>query len=350
MSSLDADNYVTTLAGETQPKYAFSPCDLETFGKWQSELRAAVAAALGLDKIRERPSLPLDPKLLRRDELPDHIREEYEITTEPGFRLSFYVLRPKGNPQSPQPLVITPHGHGKDGKDTYAGIFHDEAGRRNMESGERDIALQAVREGYLAIAPDMRGFCRNMLSADIKAGKGSSCRTMHLHALLFGRTLLGERVWDIMKVVDFALAYLDIDPKKIAITGNSGGGTASLFAAAVDPRLTICIPSCCYCSYEASWGAVHHCECGYIPGIMNIANMYDIAGLIAPRPLLIVAGKDDHLAPIEVTKKAYQRTRRIYETVHAEHWCRLYIGDGGHRYYKAPVWPFVREVIASQVG
>ncbi len=341
---LNADSYVAVLSEEMQPQYVFREIDKEGFESWQQAFRAELAKALGLDTIKQRGSVPLDPVKVGCEQLSDHTREEFEITTELGFRLSFYVLRPLGD-QIPKALVITPHGHSKDGKDTYVGIYKDDQGRRSIIDGERDIALQAVREGYMAIAPDMRGFTQNMLQADKTANRSNSCRTMQMHALLFGRTLLGERVWDMLKVVDFAISHLNIDRGNIVITGNSGGGTVSLYAAALDPRIGICIPSCCYCSFEASWGAVHHCECGYVPGIMKLGNMYDIAGLVGPRPLLIVAGRDDPLAPIDETKKAFANTRHIYEVIKAEYWCQLYIGHGGHRYYKEPVWPFVKKAL-----
>lgn len=338
--SMHADNYVRTLAREQPRRYSFSASNKDDMEKWQIEFRKELSRVLGLDLIRERGIADLNPECLSSTVLDGHVREEWRITSEQGYRVPFYLLKPL-DCNSPRPLVITPHGHGKYGKDTYVGIFHGDDDHRSMKEGERDIALQAVRAGYIAIAPDQRGFAQTRLTKDIEADKLSSCRTMQMHALLFGRTLIGERVWDIKRIIDFAQTCPFIDSNRIAITGNSGGGTVSLFAAAIDIRITIAIPGSYFCTFEDSIGSINHCECNYIPGIMTLGEMYDIAGLIAPRPLLIVAGREDTIFPIEAVKKAYSKVLKMYEILGAEDRCELYIGDGGHRYYKERVWDFI---------
>src|SRR5690606_31181384 len=122
---------------------------------------------------------------------------------------------------------------------TYAGVYASEEERESGEVGERDIALQAVREGDLAIAPDMRAFAGLRRRQEREEDATSSCRTLQMHALLFGRTLVGERVWDVQRLIDWALGRPDVDPERVVVTGNSGGGTVSLFAGAVDERIRV---------------------------------------------------------------------------------------------------------------
>ena len=71
-----------------------------------------------------------------------------------------------------------------------------------MMSGERDIAVQAVREGYIAIAPTTRAFGETRTEEDRKADKVHSCHVQLLHGLLAGRTPIGERVWDMSRLID----------------------------------------------------------------------------------------------------------------------------------------------------
>lgn len=94
----------------------------------------------------------------------------------------------------------------------------------------------------------------------------------------------------------------------------------------------------------------HHCECNYIPGMMATAEMYNVAGPIAPHPFLAVAGREDPLFPYPAVKQAFERLQHIYDVAGAppEH-CQLYAGEGGHRYYKAGVWPFVRQMLTKLV-
>ena len=94
---------------------------------------------------------------------------------------------------------------------------------------------------------------------------------------------------------------LPIDQTKIAMTGNSGGGTITLFTAAIDTRIAIAIPSCYFCTFKGSIGAMRHCDCNYVPGILRLGEMYDIAGLITPRPFKVIAGRTDPIFPITLS-------------------------------------------------
>ncbi len=343
-NSLHADNYVETLAAETAGKYEFKAKDKKQLREWQQKFRQDLIEKLGINEIKKRKIEDLNPVCIDKVELEDHVREEWRITSEPGYQVPFYLLKPL-NQDKPLPLVITPHGHGKSGKDTYVGITHNQEEKEKIAEGERDIALQAVRAGYIAIAPDQRGFAATKFKKDIEADRNNSCRTMQMHALLFGRTLIGERVHDITRLIDYAETRSEIDHNQVIITGNSGGGTTSLFAAAVETRIRIAIPSCYFCTFKDSIGAVYHCECNYIPGLLTLGEMYDIAGLIAPRAFLAVAGKQDSIFPLEGVKRAFKKLKKIYKVAGAEDRCELYIGEGGHRYYKKPVWPFVQKWI-----
>ena len=74
-----------------------------------------------------------------------------------------------------------------------------------------------------------------------------------------------------------------------------------------------------------------------IPGILQLGEMYDVAGLIAPRPFCAIAGAEDPIFPIDETRFAYRKLREIYEVA----------GQGGHRFYKDGAWPFVGEQFAN---
>ena len=171
----------------------------------------------------------------------------------------------------------------------------------------------------------------------------SACRTMQMHAQLFGRTLVGDRAWDVRRLIDFAEDHERLDADRVALTGNSGGGTVTLFAAAVDERIDVAVPSSYFCTFADSILAMRHCECNYVPGALALGEMADVAGLIAPRPFLAVNGEDDPIFPIEGTRRAFERLQSIYEGAGVPRRCDLYVGSGGHRYYKDGVWPFVAD-------
>lgn len=341
-----ADSYAHLLAEGVSRRFAFDAEDAAGLRAWQQAFRTALAQRLGIPRIAARCEGAPSATKRGEERLADHVREEWELTPEPGFCLPFFLLRPL-DAQGPRPLVLTPHGHSPRGRFIYAGIAESDTARSEMVDGERDIALQAVRQGYVAIAPEARAFDEGRARADVARGGGHSCTTWQMRALLFGRTLIGERVWDIMRLIDHAQTRDDIDATRIAITGNSGGGTAALFAAAMDTRIGVAAPGSYFCTFLDSIGSVHHCTCNYVPGMLELGEMADVAGLIAPRAFLAVNGRDDPIFPSEATGRAFTALRRIYAVAGAADRCELFIGDGGHRYYKQPVWPFMARHLSS---
>ena len=139
-----------------------------------------------------------DAELLGSVDMGSYVRESWRIHTEPTVPLPFYLLRPKSAPPSP-PLVLTPHGHGH--PHVYVGLFDSPEEEAQIREGERDIAVQAVEQGYLVIAPTTRAFGETRSPAEKKKGV-SSCRLQLMHDLLLGRTPIGDRVWDMSRLID----------------------------------------------------------------------------------------------------------------------------------------------------
>lgn len=323
-------------------KYAFKGSSLKDFEKWQKAFRPELRKLLGLNILEDQlADYHPKTKLLSSEDVGFAIRERWLIWTEPTVPLPFILMRPKGAGMN-RGLVIAPHGHSKN-TELYAGIYHDEKERESGEAGERNVAVQAVMEGYFAIAPTTRGFGATRSDEDLKSDAAYSCRSLLLQDILVGRTPIGDRVWDMTRLIDWALKNLPVDPAKIVMTGNSGGGTVTLFAAAIDTRIAVAVPSSYFCTFTGSIGAMRHCECNYVPRIMELGEMADVAGLIAPRPFCAVQGKKDGIFPIEESRKAFAHLAQIYAASGYGSNCELYEGAEGHRYYKSGVWPFVKK-------
>ena len=333
-----------TLYNSVIGEFGFRVKTYDEFPKWQDSFRARLRGALGLDNMEadlkdHRPR----GEMVSFEDMGGYTRESWHLWVEPTVPLPFYLLRPKSSGRKP-PLVLTPHGHNH--PHIYVGIAHNEDEEKSIKEGDRDIAIQAVGEGYMTIAPTTRAFGETRTERDREDDKPNSCRIQLLHGLLVGRTPIGERVWDMSCLIDWAIAELDIDANRIAITGNSGGGTISLFAAACDTRITVAVPSCSFCTFQGSLGSVNHCHCNYVPGILRLGEMYDVAGLIAPRPFCAIAGKGDGYFPLEHVEIAFKRLKHIYTVAGAGDNCQLYVGDRGHRYYRGGAWPFINKHFA----
>ncbi len=202
--------------------------------------------------------------------------------------------------------------------------------------GDRDFARQAVRHGYAALAVEQRAFgeCGG-------TEKGPDCYQPAVQALLLGRTLIGERCWDIKCALEAVYRlFPTVDKSRTALMGNSGGGTTTFYASALFTFVSAAMPSCAFSGFLPSIGAQKHCICNYVPGIMKEFDMAELAGLIAPRPLVIVSGQHDGIFPLESAREQFEIARtRYYAPLGAEDSIRHVIGAQGHRFYAAESWP-----------
>lgn len=345
MQRYNAATYFTSLYESVHPSSSFTGKTKEAFEKWHAKELFYLKKALGLNKL----SLQYAHDELRVEKVVTadsgtFTVEKWIVWTEPTVPLPVIVLIPK-HKDGKIPLIIATHGHGKDA-DLYDGIYQN-VFAVNTQTNEISIARQAVNEGYIAIAPTIRAFGDTRTEEDKKAGNSFSCHTQLMRDLLVGRTPIGDRVWDMSKILDWAIQHFPVDTNRIAITGNSGGGTVSLFAAACDSRIKVAVPSSYFCTFTGSIGSIPHCDCNYIPGILELGEMADIAGLIAPRPLCILHGKEDPIFPIQETRKAFINLKAIYAAAVVPDLVELYEGNGGHKYYAEGAWPFINKYFKS---
>lgn len=330
--------YLDRLYSAGQRAFAFSGNGPADFRHWAGAARPALRELIGLERIRRScgsfvPSVTLDEPV----DAEDHTRQRGVLHTEPHFDVPFWLLKPRPL-QGPRPLALFPHGHYADrGLDFAVGLSDDP----KSEEEDRDVARQAVRRGFIAIAPATRGFPPACVP-DVSGRHGNqNCRSHLLHALLAGRTVIGERVWDLERLLDWAAALPEADASRVLMMGNSGGGVATLYAAACDERVTTAVASCSFCGYVGANGLIHHCDCNVVPGVLGFGEFHDVCGLIAPRRLLVVHGAHDPLFPRAEVERAVAGLWRVFETAGAAASFRHVWGDGGHRFYRRLMWPFV---------
>ncbi|MFC1452216.1 alpha/beta hydrolase family protein, partial [Verrucomicrobiota bacterium] len=333
--------FLDRLYGVERRRYECRARTPEDFAAWQVAARHEFNELLKLPLIAEQskghtPEVSTSPD---KEDLGDCFRQQGWIETEPDVPIQFWMLTPKSN--GPFPLAVTPHGH-EDG-DTYAGIGHDGQTRERIEKEDRDVAVQAASRGFLTIAPATRGIGQNPKSfrvADItNRHDGRDCRCHNWQVLMAGRTMLGERVWDLMRILDWALARPEVNSNVVLMLGNSGGGMATLHTAAADERVTIAVPCCAYSNYLSPLGTLRHCPCNAIPGLMTFGEYWDVAGLVAPRRMLTVNGDTDALHPVEEVNHAVSRLKEIYKAAGAANCYEHRFGHGGHRFYSDLMWP-----------
>lgn len=338
IEGLDSLEYSLARYGANTPQLGFDARTPAEARSWQSRLRRRLIQLQGGFLARK---CDLAPQVIGRGQMGGYSREEIVFWSRPGLRVCGYFLLPAGF-RAPGPAILCLHGHGR-GADDIVGIEPDGRQRTEWSGYQKDFALQAVAHGCAALAIEQLGFGRRRDERARKAGPGkSSCSPAAGAALLLGETMIGWRTYDAVRAVDYLLTRPEVDASRIGVLGISGGGTTALHVAAVDTRIALAYVSGYFSTYRDTLFSLPNCICDYIPTILRYAEMYDVAGLIAPRPFFAESGDADPLAPVPATRKAFARLREIYRAFEAQDRVALHIFRGDHQFDGTRGWRFVK--------
>lgn len=301
----------------------------ENFDLWRERAGEKLFSLLGLDKFQKCEPCFSEEYRTKKDGFTE-IR--FNFQSEGGYFVPCVLAVPeKSRFGEKPPLMICLQGHGT-GMHISMGRAKYEIDEAKIKNGDRAFALGCLKRGFCALSIEQRNF------GEKGGNPRPTCHASSMVALLTGRTIIGGRVWDVMRAIDTVQnEYSDLfDTERIYSMGNSGGGTATLYAFALEKRIRGAIASCAFCDFLSSIGEQNHCECNYIPGIRNYFDMADIAGIGSPKPLVIVSGKTDGIFPIDGAKKEFERLKNIYYASSDK--CVHVIGKEGHRFYEKEAW------------
>jgi pimeloyl-ACP methyl ester carboxylesterase len=236
-----------------------------TLKNWTSHadsIRAQIRKGLNLEVLPSRS--PLNSKFRNKKVLDGYSVEAVAFESLPGFYVTGNLYRPTGKHKKKSLAVIAcPHGHWSRPEDY---------GRFRNDMQIRCAAL--AKMGALVFAFDMIGY-------------GESQQLDHKYT-----QNLTLQTWNSVRIIDFLLSFPEADPKRVAFTGASGGGTQTFLAAAIDDRVTVSVPVVMVSAHFFG-GCV--CESGlqiHRTGDKVFSNA-EIACLAAPRPMLLVSDGDD---------------------------------------------------------
>ncbi len=330
MNTINPDLCNEILAQNMKPKFSFESHTDSV--EWKKQLRQKFIELTGLDLIAANSCEPnLTIEFEKEEEEYKLIRFTFE--SEVGETVPCYLVIPKLGKEK-YPVAITMQGHSSG--------FHNSIGEIKYEDDKDyhprgQFALQAAREGFVALAIEQRGMGEKK-TLEEKRGSHRMCQHQSMVSLLLGRTTLGGRIWDISRAIDLLSNFKEADTDKILITGNSGGGTISYYAACYDERIKLSVPSCAFCPYPESIIDIRHCVCNYIPSAFRYFDMQDLACLIAPRNLVVVAGIKDKIFPIEGVERGMKTLKEIYAKNGVEDKVRLVVTPEKHWWCADIVW------------
>jgi len=241
------------------------------------------------------------------------VRERVVFDSEEGMSVPCTLLKlSTAKNDGSSPAILCCHGHGPYGKEPVTGNASSEGLRANIAFHNYNYAEQMARRGFVTLSPDLRGFGERSDGGDPYPGK-DQCNVHFIRGALMGIYTLTLNIWDMMRCVDYLQSRHEVDSDRIGMMGLSQGGTMTAFTAAVEPR----IKAADIIGYVNPWKAfgiqnANFCGSQIVPEVYRYLDTSDIAGLIAPRPLLLEMGEADTTFPIEDQMEGYEAVKRLY--------------------------------------
>ncbi|WP_425406979.1 alpha/beta hydrolase family protein [Hwanghaeella sp.] len=315
---------------------------------WQREARQKLAELMGWPFTR--PAVTVTRAMDWAEVGPGIRRRAFYLRVRPETDIAVHLLWQEGI-QGPAPVYLHLAGS-TSGAHVAWGEAKLPIDHQRLGLGA-DMALQAARKGYLAVAIEQLGFGERE-ERELKPRSPHRLTDAAGHALLLGRTLMGEKCWDVSAAIDWLLAADNlpaaIDPARINLFGHSSGGSNAFFATALDERITGVLCSGSIGRFRDTVGG-RRTEGGelIIPGLLNWLEAEDVAALIAPRPFVGLSGSGDHIFPYSGVETMVEAARAFYARLGAAERINAVQTQGPHRYYPPESWEAWEKWIDPQV-
>jgi len=261
--------------------------------KWQNKLRSELFNILKMDDIlSNREKITFNPQEILIEDKGKYLQKEIEINSTKTRKIKVILTIPKGG-KGPYPAVVSIHGHGGKINSVY-----------DKTSIYKGFAAELAERDFVTIATVVSQ--HEIYEKD--------------------RLLMGERLWDLMRCVDFLETLTYVDKKRIGCAGLSLGGEMAMWLGAMDTRIKATVSSGFLTRMDQM--EQNHCMCWKFPGLRELVDYADIYSLIAPRSLLCQNGlkepANDFTVPlarealkeIELIYKDYKRPEKVHLVAH----------------------------------
>jgi cephalosporin-C deacetylase-like acetyl esterase len=287
------------------------PPSLDEWAEQRTQLRSKLVAAWG-----GFPEKPCDLDVRKHGELKrdGYTVEKITFQTRPGVRMTAnaYVPDKKGK----LPAILMVHGHWKGAK---------------QDPVVQSRCIGAAKLGFFVLCVDAFGAGERGISKALGEYHGEM-----VAATLFpiGLPLSGLQVYENMRAVDYLLTRKEVDGERIGVTGASGGGNQTMYAAAMDERLKAAVPVCSVGNYQAYLGQAC-CMCEVVPGALSFTEESGLLAMVAPRALMIVsATRDAPQFSVDAAKVSIKGAMPVFKLFGKEKSLHHAIFESGHDYSK----------------
>jgi len=256
---------------------------LDAWNARKAQLRQQILTASGLSPLPEKT--PLHAQIYGKIEGKGYTIEKVLLETLPGFYVGGSLYRPtNGRPKHPG--IVNPQGHWGYGRLENQPLF----------SGP-SLGISLARQGYVAFSYDMVGYTDTL---QLPHSYGSAAMR------LWSFTPYAVQAWNAIRAVDFVTSLPDVDANDVGALGGSSGAAQSFMLAAVDDRIQFTVLVSMVSSFMQG-GDV----CEGAPGLRMGTSNPEIAAMIAPKPMLLVAGTVDWTR--NTLRDEYPAIKKLYD-------------------------------------
>ena len=268
---------------------------------------------------------PLAPRITGTLERDAYIIQKLIFESQPGLLVTANLYVPRGlRTGERRPAVLVPCGHSETGKaaDTY-----------------QRLCIGLARKGYVVLIYDPVGQGERQLywNAEKGASDLGGNTTQHSYAgnqcFLLGINLAQYMVWDSIRAVDYLVSRPEVDPDRIGMAGNSGGGTNTAYTAPLDERIKAAAV-CCYVTTlewrRRAW-STGDAEQNFLGQLREGLDHADFLRLIAPRAVLVGSAALDYF-PLEGAKHSVEVAGQLYAALGVPDRIKHVVADAPHGY------------------
>ena len=292
-----------------QRSMRYSSRPKEDTGTWQKEVRAKLFQLLKIDKLfRKRNSIPFNPKVLSSANKGTYRVMEVEINSTSNRRIRIVVTLPNSK-DKPVPAVVCIGGHGSDLYSPYdPKTITGQGPRKKSDSIYKGFGTVLAEMGYVTIST-----------------------TVSQHEVYEqGRLLMAERLWDLIRCVDYLQSIPEVDGSRIGCGGLSLGGEMAMWLGAMDERIAATVSAGFLTAMDHM--EQNHCMCWKFEGLRELVDFADIYSLTAPRPLQCQNGMLEPVSQfyVPLARRAMEEIRTIYKDMERPENVILDVHEGGH--------------------
>lgn len=339
-------DYFNKKAAEWTPLLSFKGKTKKDWQAWRKKAGKKYIELLGGFPKKA----PLKADVIYSIEEDGLIRERVVFDSEKHMSVPCYVLRPADMPRDgKQAAILCSHGHGLFGKEAVAGNKQSAALRENIAVHNYNYGEQMARAGFLTISPCLRVFGERADAGVIGERETpypgrDKCNVHFIRGMIMGLYTLTLNIWDFKCCIDYLETRREVDKNRIGMMGLSQGGTMTTFTTAAEPRIKAAdiigygVPFELFGVQDANF-----CGSQIVPDIYKWLDTTDVAGLIAPRPLLLEMGVQDTCFPIEGALKGYNAIKKIYKAAGVENRIVADMHPGEHSFAGNKAFDFFKE-------